>query len=293
MLEGISRSNKKNITRAHTICILLLILFLLTSATIFSGCVKGKRTQSSTSNSENKNPQRSTEDYKPWRFIVCGDPQNNYEVFSKVVEAAKSVDFLIVAGDVTGSGTEQELATFSSFMANSWVKFYAVPGNHDVSKAPPESLFAKYVGKPSQSFSHKNCFFVLIDNSSPEKGFSREERKRVDEDLLSARKNNFDHYIAVCHVPPGYPYSLLSGEDERSAISNNDYIVPVLTRNGVKELFCGHFHAFRQYEENNLRVTITGGAGAPLHASERNGGYHHYILVEVVGKTLKMKCVRI
>ncbi len=293
MHDGSFCLGKKNIARVYILCVLFLVLFLLLSAAIFSGCATGRRTQTAVTETENIDTRSSAEDTRPWSFIVCGDPQNNYEVFSKIVEAAKSVDFMIIAGDLTGSGTEQEFATFSSFMKKGGVKFYAVPGNHDVSKAPAESLFARYVGKPSQSFSHKNCFFVLIDNSSPKKGFSREERSRVEEDLLSVRKMRYDHHIAVCHVPPGYPYSLLTGEDERSAVASNEEIVPVLVKNGVKELFCGHFHAFRRYEQNNLKITITGGAGAPLHASERNGGYHHYILVKVRGNNLEIEPVRL
>lgn len=298
MIRGNDHSKGMNTARIDELpfrfqVLFILVLLALISVSVFPGCASIGGDRKFPEGKKNKVEKSGAQSEKPWSFIVCGDPQNNYEVFSRVTEAAKSVEFLIVAGDITGSGTEQEFKTFSSFMAQKGVRFYAIPGNHDVARAPPDTLFAKYVGKPSQSFSHKNCFFVLIDNSSSKKGFYKEERERVKKDLQAARTRDFDHFIAICHVPPGYPYSLMMEESERSAMANNDYLVPLLEEFGVKELFCGHFHAFRQYKEDGLRITITGGAGAPLHASERNGGYYHYLLLKVSGKKLEIRVVRI
>lgn len=225
-------------------------------------------------------------------FIVCGDPQNNYEVFDRVLEAAKSVDFLIIAGDLTGSGTATEFQSFVNAIDASGVKYYAVPGNHDVAASPVDGNYATYVGAPHSSFSYKNAHFILIDNSTPELGFYPAERAWARRDLDAARKKGYEHLIAVAHVPPGYPYSASATADQITGLDANHELIPVLSEGGVKNLFCGHLHTYMEERDDGVTVTITGGAGAPLHYIGGDA-YYHYVLVEVDGDRLTRKAVRI
>jgi 3',5'-cyclic AMP phosphodiesterase CpdA len=227
-----------------------------------------------------------------FRFIVCGDPQNNFEVFGRVLEAAKSVDFLIIAGDLTGSGTPTEFQSFLDVVNASGVKYYAVPGNHDVATSPVEGNYTTYLGAPHQSFSYRNAHFVLIDNSTPELGFYPEEQAWVRRDLKAAGKKGFEHILAVAHVPPGYPYSASADSGQIAGLDANRELVPVLSGGGAENLFCGHLHTFMEERDDGMVVTITGGAGAPLHYI---GGesYYNYVLVEVDGKRLTRTAVKI
>lgn len=56
-------------------------------------------------------------------------------------------------------------------------------------------------------------------------------------DLKAARKKDFQHIFAVCHVPPGYPYSGKIDAAQIAGISANRELVPVLSAGGVEELF--------------------------------------------------------
>ncbi len=226
-------------------------------------------------------------------FIVCGDPQNNYEVFDKVLEAAKSVDFLIIAGDVTGSGTSVEFSNFVSRMKASGVTYYCVPGNHDVATSPVESSYARYCGQPYYSFDHENSHFVMIDDSTPSQGFYPAERQWVRQDLAAAKRKPYEHVFAVAHVPPGYPFSTKPKAEDARGIDANALLAPELKNGGVEELFCGHLHAYTEEVDDGLPVTITGGAGAPLHFSASNGGYHNYVRVEIEGKERRQTVVKI
>lgn len=225
-----------------------------------------------------------------FRFIVCGDPQNVYEVFDTVLEAAKSVDFLIIAGDLTGSGTPIEFQRFNERMAASGVKYYAVPGNHDVATSPVSEGYARYIGKPYGSFDYRNTHFLLIDNSTPSLGFYASQRRWAADDMRKARQNGMENIIAVCHVPPRLPYSANALSDQSAGMEANEMLIPVLSEGGAKTLFCGHLHTYRQYEEDGVDVTITGGAGAPLHGAN---SFHHYMVVEVNGRQIKQNVVRI
>jgi 1,2-diacylglycerol 3-alpha-glucosyltransferase len=276
-------SNKKSI------CLLLAAVLAVLIALGGCGGSPGGGAPPATSSGPSTPSAESAERFS---FIVCGDPQNNYDVFDKVLEAAKSVDFLIIAGDLTGSGTATEFQSFVDAMNASGVKYYTVPGNHDVATSPVGGNYATYIGKPHSSFDYRHAHFILIDNSTPELGFYPSERAWARKDLKAARRKGFEHIIAVAHVPPGYPYSASATEDQITGLDANHELIPLLSEGGVKNLFCGHVHTYMEERDDGVTVTITGGAGAPLHYI---GGesYHHYVLVEVNGERLTVKPVRI
>ena len=229
-------------------------------------------------------------DQASFSFIVCGDPQNDYEVFDTILAAARSVDFLVVAGDLTGSGTAVEFENFMSKVRASGVKCYFVPGNHDVATMPVQEGYARYIGQPHYSFDFSNTHFLMIDNSTPSLGFYPSEQAWAAADLKAAKSRRPQHVLAVTHVPPRYPYSATASKDQIAGIDANDKLVPVLKAGGAEELFCGHVHSFDEETVDGLRITITGGAGAPLMGL---GSYHNYVLVQVNGRNLTQKVVRI
>ncbi len=263
------------------------IFLLLCTAALLSGCGSGGSVTTPPTTAARGTSSGSQASFK---FIVCGDPQNNYEVFDKVLAAAKSVDFLIVAGDLTGSGTATEFTNFMDTMRASGVRFYSVPGNHDVATMPVETGYGRYVGPPHSSFDFKNTHFLLIDNSTPSLGFYPAERQWASADLKAAGAKGFEHIIAVAHVPPMFPYSAKATSEQIAGIDANEQLVPVLKAGGAEELFCGHVHTYQQETEDGLRITITGGAGAPLMGLD---SYHNYVLVEVNGRSMSQKVVRI
>jgi Icc-related predicted phosphoesterase len=269
---------------AATVAVLLLFLGALTLAGCGSGGAGGTTPASTSASSE------ASDSHASFKFIVCGDPQNDYEVFDKVLAAAQSVDFLIVAGDLTGSGTATEFGNFMDRIRASGVKFYSVPGNHDVATMPVGEGYARYVGPPHSSFDFKNTHFLLIDNSTPSLGFYPTERQWASADLKAASAKGFEHMIAVAHVPPGFPYSAKAFRDQIAGMDANQEMLPLLKSGGVEELFCGHVHSYQEEMEDGLRVTISGGAGAPLMGLD---SYHNYVLVEVNGRSISQKAVRI
>jgi len=272
----------------------LAILLLLVVLILSPGCF-GKKSSSpaQTLASATSGSQAQRESEPHFRFIVCGDPQNNYQVFDRILEAAKSVDFLVIAGDLTGSGTPTEFKNFLSKMKESGVRYYGVPGNHDVASGPVDDVYESYMGPPRQAFDYQNCHFVLIDNSTPSLGFYPEEQQWVKGDLEAAKANGFEHIFAVCHTPPGFPYSSHYDPEERIGMDANESLLPVLSAGKVEELFCGHVHVYEQSREDGMLITVTGGAGAPLHLSPQNGGYHHYVLVKIDGRRRSQQVVKV
>lgn len=266
------------------------LVLLLVALPLFAGCGgTAKPPSAGTAPATRASTPAPSSPYH-FRFIVCGDPQNNYEVFNKVLEAAKGVDFLIIAGDLTGSGTKTEFSNFVQVMKDSGVKYYCVPGNHDVAVSPVTGNYTTYLGAPHQSFDFQNSHFILIDDSTPDQGFYPAEQQWAKADLAAADKKGFEHIFAIAHVPSGFPYSGNPKDSDVQGIRANDELVPVLSDGGVQELFCGHLHLYEQYQERDMTITITGGAGAPLHTAN---GYHNYVLVDVNGKQYDQQVIRI
>jgi len=292
---GRSRIERKapvRLTAPKKILAILCLLLVLGALVPLAGCgTTGGTAETSASSPPVTAPAAQQE--PKFSFIVCGDPQNNYEVFDRVLAAAKTVDFLIVAGDLTGSGTSTEFQTFISKMQASGVTYYCVPGNHDVATSAAESTYARFQGKPFYSFDHLNTHFVMIDDSTPSQGFYPAEREWARADMAAAKKRGYQHMFAVAHVPPGYPFSTKPGPNDAVGLDANGLLAPELKKGGVEELFCGHLHAYSEEEIDGLLVTITGGAGAPLHFSPANGGYYHYVRVDINGRDRQQTVVKI
>ena len=279
---------QRRYSRFHRAALAAAVVCLVCFLAFASGCSSGQPPQTAPPSS---NPRTSPSDSgASFKFIVCGDPQNGYEVFDRVLQAAKSVDFLLIAGDLTGSGTPTEFQTFVNHMKASGVRYYCVPGNHDVATSPVSQAYTTYLGPPHQSFDYKNSHFLLIDNSTPSLGFYPAERQWAAADLKAAKAKGFEHSFAIAHVPPRFPYSAKASSDQIAGIDANDQLAPVLSKGGVEELFCGHVHTYEQEKEDNLLITISGGAGAPLIGA---GSYHNYVLVEVNGRRRTQSVVRI
>jgi 3',5'-cyclic AMP phosphodiesterase CpdA len=279
---------QRSFNHLKTAALAVAIALLLCVAVLAPGCSSG---QPASKTPVSSRPQTAASDSgASFKFIVCGDPQNDYEVFDKVLAAARSVDFLLIAGDLTGSGTPTELQNFVDHMKSSGVRYYCVPGNHDVATSPVGQAYSTYLGPPHQSFDYKNSHFLLIDNSTPGLGFYPEERQWAAADLKAAKAKGVEHSFAVAHVPPRFPYSAKASSDQIAGIDANEQLAPVLSAGGVEELFCGHVHTYEQEKEDGLPITITGGAGAPLFGST---SYHNYVLVEIDGRRRTQSVVRI
>lgn len=65
-----------------------------------------------------------------------------------------------------------------------------------------------------------------------------------------------------------------------------DRVHAVMVRYGVRAVFCGHNHIYWHQVKDGVQYVISGGGGAPLDASPENGGYLHYLTIEVDGSTL-------
>jgi Icc protein len=222
----------------------------------------------------------------PFTFAVCGDSRNDPATYRKVLESVTADDseFLIHTGDLVNKGTEARWQEFAQVMAGFTLPFYPVPGNHDgLGGALDGYLAHSGAPAPHYSFDRDPIHFTLADSHNG--GITRGELTWLRDDLSATDQ---PVKMVFLHHPPFDP----DGTDHIMAFGNNQFM-NLMVEQAVDYVFAGHIHAYAQEERDGVIYTITGGAGAPLYATDHPHAFHHYLRVTVQGEDIAIEIVRI
>ena len=126
---------------------------------------------------------------------------------------------------------------------------------------------------------------IALDNVSRKgEGFGSEQLNwlAADLDAASAAKK-----IIIVGMHKGLAKNPVTthamDEDGPSAIQDSEAALALFKKYKVAMVFVSHSHMYAAYSQEGLEVRLTGGLGAPLvkGLSEANGGFHHFLLVDV------------
>jgi 3',5'-cyclic AMP phosphodiesterase CpdA len=164
------------------------------------------------------------------------------------------------------------------------VPFAFVPGEHDIgSYYQAESLFQETLGQLYYSFDRETSHFIILDSE-----VVGQEARIVGLQLAWLRKDLAEHADAeltfVFVHRPLFPVARYIGSSLDSNKPARDQLHKLFVESGVDCVFCGHEDLFDHSEHDGLTYITSGGAGAPLHAFESEGGFFHYLLVGVDGQ---------
>lgn len=259
-------------------------------APVATGAAQARTTQTSTA-------YRSGSSYT---YAVCGDNRIvgiESGVMGRIIDSAKShgAAFVVNTGDVTTSGTRDELVQYHDYTISSGITFYTVPGNHDVGKGGTSEVYEEIIGPPYYSFDHAGDHFVIIDNADDKTGISDTQMRWLTEDLAvnAGRPKQF----IFAHIPVGstsLPSGHVTGEGGNAGLESGQAMVSEAAKYpNVEGIFFGHIHAYLAYRLDGIDAYVTGGAGAPLYLPEGQGGYYHYLLVTVSEEGVEVEVVRV
>jgi len=159
---------------------------------------------------------------------------------------------VIATGDLTNTGSDDELVAYAREVAGAAVPVVSVPGNHDhMSATPPAFPYEQHVGPRWFSFDHAGLHFVAVDWFT--------WRLRVDHE-------DQEEWLAadLAALPPGTPVVLLSHDQMDSAFFARLPVRPLAS-------FSGHWHTTRVVEDqgtvhyNTGTATFGGLDYAPAH----------------------------
>ncbi len=166
--------------------------------------------------------------------------------------------FIVDTGDVTEAGRPEEYARFKQALAPldaAGVKFYAVPGNHDVRWSPDgKEGFVKAFGKLYQSFDYGGAHFVLLDSTVALEHWGHFDKAELDwlsRDLKRVRPET-PTFLFLHHF---------IGRDTPSVrmVDNEFDLNPILRGRNVVAIFTGHGHQDLTWKTNGVTTVMARG----------------------------------
>jgi len=215
-------------------------------------------------------------------FIVLGDNHNglifNDSSFLKLIWHINRedrfrkipIDFVMIHGDVTLDGKRKHFEAYKKM--ESLIKWPVIAGvgNHD-----NNNLFEKYIGKREFAFSDRNSYFIMRDNA---KGHLTDKQLEwFGSELIKG--SSYKNIFVSLHKPSFNPYQ----QDWYNYEFNHwaYRFMKLCEKHDVKMVFAGHRHMFKESEFGGVKYIVSGGGGMLIEIPESEGGFLHYLRVQV------------
>lgn len=179
------------------------------------------------------------------------------------INASTDLDFVILSGDVTEFGSDEELALAKQMLDSIRIPWYVIPGNHDTNWSESGgNTFRRVFGGETFAFEHKGYFFMGT-NCGPNMRMSPGQVPRENlvwmDSVFAARADKEMPLIYVNHYP------------QDSSLNNwFEAVDRVKTRN-VQLFFCGHGHQNKEYDFEGIPGVM---GRSNLRAGDTVGGYN-------------------
>lgn len=184
---------------------------------------------------------------------VLADIHNDLGSLKKALGKMKDdgVVKVLVAGDLSINGTEEELKKVKAVLDDSGVDYLAVPGNHDLYK----NKFSVVFGKEWQSQLLDNLKIIMINNGNW-RGLGDDQKRWIELEVKDCKKIRC---VVVMHEPLGhYLTAHVMGEYSKTTAGEAVWLNELLLNNGVEEIFVGHLHFNSTYVFAGLENNVVG-----------------------------------
>ncbi len=208
---------------------------------------------------------------KPFRFAFLSDthigsPNGNAdEDLRRTVQdinSKKDIDFVVITGDITELGTNEELPRAKKLFDSLNVKYYIIPGNHDVGWSETGGMgFISTFGSDRFTFDHNGIRFIGC-SSGP---YVRMSDGHIPRDAMTWMKNILD----TTNV--NMPVIFLNHYPMDNQMDNWYEVTELFkTRNTILFL-CGHGHANKVLNFEDIPGIM---GRSNLRAKQPEGGYN-------------------
>ena len=205
-----------------------------------------------------------------FRLMLLADSHNDNTNLEKAISQVKQsypdLKFIIGLGDYTEVGTIDELTNAKSKLDSSGLRYFLIPGDHDLWDCRNRSLlptdcFSQVFGPPFQAFTFENFRFILVYNSDNYVGVSKEQSAWITAELQKAKDEKVKGIFVFVHEPLFHPSSEhVMGWVEKNLKAQAKDLIFQLKDAGVKKVFAGDIHFFSEYTEpvTNLGMVTIG-----------------------------------
>ncbi|MCE7010655.1 phosphodiester glycosidase family protein [Kibdelosporangium philippinense] len=239
---------------------------------------------------------------RPWRFAVMSDSQfvaRNPD--SDLVKAARRTlreikaqkpDFLVINGDFVDEAAPADLTLARRILTEELgddLKWYYVPGNHEIMGPGTIDNFRREFGVTNQTFDHKGTRFVLLDSSTGTirgGGFDQTVLLRKALDAAKVDKS-VNSVVVMEHHPPRDPTpakcSQLSDRSEAALVEQ--WLGDFRQETGKGAAFIGaHVGVFHASRVDGVPYLINGNSGKVPGGDATLGGFSGWSLIGVDNK---------
>lgn len=200
-----------------------------------------------------------------FQFAIVTDRTGGHRagIFGKAVEKLNLLrpEFVMSVGDLIEGYTEdvpeieEQWAEFDSLLNPLDMRFFYVPGNHDISNGVMRKEWEERYGKAYYHFKYKDVLFLAFDSNEIEEGtgFSQGQIDYFKEVL---KQHTDVRWTLIFMHHPIWVYRDLNGFDQiEEALKDRPYTV-----------YAGHFHRYMHAmrQDRNYYILSTTGGGSRL-----------------------------
>lgn len=218
----------------------------------------------------------------PFRIIVFGDVQEAIDEVQDIYRRMNdepTARFVVMVGDLTQRGTEDELVRFQAEMKSLRLPIFTTLGNHELGTDDGEP-YGRYFGRGSDSFVFHGARITQLDSASAT--LDPKVYDWLDGWLADGRGGV---HIVTMHVPPQDPIGTRAGAFASNAEAN--LLLSKLGRAQITATFYGHIHSYYAYENAGIPAIITGGGGAIPERMDTIG--RHFMAVDIDPRTRRVE----
>lgn len=181
----------------------------------------------------------------------------------KDLNQQQDIDFVIVSGDVTEFGSDEELKLAKQILDSLALPWYVIPGNHDSNWSESgANSFRKVFGNETFFFRHKGYMFMGT-TSGPNMRMSPGQIPRENlvwmDSVFAANPDTETPLIYINHYP------------QDSSLNNWYEAIDRLKQRNVQLAMCGHGHQNRLYDWEGIPGVM---GRSNLRANDTVGGYN-------------------
>ena len=216
-----------------------------------------------------------------YRIIAFGDhrPDGGKEVppvFLKIRDEINGDEgvFVLDGGDLVYTGKVDEWAALLKEWK--WDKpIFVAPGNHEY-RGEGINIFHMLFGPDNYAFSLGNYRYIIINDVEENYGLSDEVFQWLENEMKAAIDKG-QRPVLVLHAPPIDPRP---EGDHAMNPEDGKRLLEMMKAYNAFGIF-SHIHIYWYGEEDGVQMLITGGGGAPLYAPPDQGGFYHYVRLDM------------
>jgi outer membrane protein assembly factor BamB/predicted MPP superfamily phosphohydrolase len=208
---------------------------------------------------------------KPFKFAFISDthistpdatPAQDLQRTIADINKRNDLDFVVLTGDITELGTNEELATAKKILDGLKIKWFIIPGNHDVgwSESGGESYVSTF-GGDRFSFDHNGIRFIGC-SSGP---YVRMSDGHIPLDAMTWMKNILDT------TPQSMPVIFLNHYPMDNQMDNWYEVIDLLKKKNTILIMCGHGHTNKVLNFEDIPGVM---GRSNLRAKKEAGGYN-------------------